>query len=74
MLPYPIKAPSRSINETKCNYLDDFGRSAIADFHDVIDVVAHRDKQIEKQFASNLHLHLHGSAPLESLTTSNDQG
>jgi hypothetical protein len=46
----------------------------LPDLDNVIDMVAHRDKQIEKQFATNLHLHLHGSAPLESLTTSNDQG
>jgi len=53
--------------------LDDLGRPAIADLHYVIDVVTHRHKQIEKQFAANLHLHLHGSAPLKSLATSDDQ-
>jgi len=53
--------------------LDEFGRSAVADSHNVIDVIAHGHEQIEKQFATDLHLHLHGSAPLESLTTSNDE-
>src|SRR5271154_1617952 len=36
-------------------------------------MIAHSHKQIEKQFATILHLHLHGSAPLESLTTPDDQ-
>jgi hypothetical protein len=45
----------------------------LPDIHNVIDVIAHRHEQIEKQFATDLHLHLHGSAPLESLTTSNDE-
>jgi hypothetical protein len=45
----------------------------LPDLHNVIDVIAHRDKQIEEQFAPILHFHLHGSAPLESLTTSDDQ-
>ena len=39
----------------------------------VIDMIAHSHKQIEKQFAPILHLHLHGSAPLESLATPDDQ-
>jgi len=54
--------------------LDDLGRSAIADLHNVINMIAHCYKQIEEQFATILHLHLHGSAPLESLATSDDQG
>lgn len=45
----------------------------VPDLDNVIDMVAHSHKQIEKQFATILHLHLHGSAPLESLTTSDDQ-
>ena len=45
----------------------------IPDLDNIIDVVAHSHKQIEVQFATILHLHLHGSAPLESLTTSDDQ-
>jgi hypothetical protein len=39
----------------------------------VIDMIAHSHKQIEKQFAPILHLHLHGSAPLKSLATPDDQ-
>lgn len=37
-------------------------------------MVAHGDEQIEKQFATAFHFHLHGPAPLESLATSDDQG
>jgi len=48
-------------------------RGSVPDLHNVIDVVAHCHKKIEKQFATILHLHLHGSAPLESLATSDDQ-
>jgi len=53
--------------------LDDFGRTAVADLDNVIDVIAHGHKQIEEQFAPFLHFHLHGSATLESLATSDDQ-
>lgn len=48
-------------------------KAALPDFDNVIDVIAHRHEQIEKQFAPILHFHLHGSAPLESLATSDDQ-
>lgn len=48
-------------------------RGQLPDLDNVIDVIAHSHEQIEKQFATTLHLHLHGSAPLESLATSNDQ-
>lgn len=42
--------------------------------HDIIDMVAHRHKKIKEQFAAtDFHLHLHGSAPLESLATSDNQ-
>ena len=47
--------------------------SDLPDLDNVIDVVAHRYKQVEEQFAPILHFHLHGSAPLESLSTSDDQ-
>jgi len=73
ILSYLIIAPSRRSEVVEMRSLDDFGRSAIADFDNVIDVIAHRHEQIEKQFAPILHFHLHGSAPLESLTTSDDQ-
>jgi hypothetical protein len=82
-IPKVQKPPVVLINETPsldrvqvlCRaYLEDLGRSVITDLHDVIDMIAHCYKQIEKQFATILHLHLHGSAPLESLTTSDDQG
>lgn len=53
--------------------LDDFGRPAVADLDNVIDVIAHCHKQIEKQFTTFLHFHLHSTAPLESLATSDDQ-
>ena len=43
------------------------------DLDNIINVIAHSHKQVEEQFATILHLHLHGSAPLESLPTSDDQ-
>jgi len=70
----PITAPSRRSAVVYVPSLDDFGRSTVANLDNVIDVIAHGHKQIEKQFAPILHLHLHGSAPLESLTTPDDQG
>jgi len=73
ILSYIIIAPCRRSVVIEMRSLDDFGRSAIADFDNVIDVIAHRHEQIEKQFAPVLHFHLHGSAPLESLATSDDQ-
>jgi len=56
------------------HHSDNFGRSAVADLHDIIDVITHGHEQVKEQFATILHLHLHGSTPLESLATSNDQG
>lgn len=47
--------------------------SDLPDLDNVIDVIAHRHKQVEEQFAPILHFHLHGAAPLESLATSDDQ-
>ena len=47
--------------------------SDLPDLDNVIDVIAHRHKQVEKQFAPILHFHLHSSAPLKSLATSDDQ-
>jgi hypothetical protein len=38
-------------------------------------VVAHGDEQVEKELAAApLHLCLHGSAPLEGLSTADDKG
>ncbi len=37
-------------------------------------MVAQAHKQIEEQFAANLHLRLHRSTPLEDLATADDQG
>ena len=55
--------------------LDELGRTVVRSVHDIVNVIAHGHKKIEKQLAStNLHLHLHGSAALESLTTSDNQG
>lgn len=54
-------------------WLDSGKTKGLPDLHNIIDMVGHRNEQIEKQFATGLHLHLHGSAPLESLTTSDDQ-
>jgi len=72
VLPH-IMAPNLRACCSRVRPLDDFGRPAIADLDNVIDVIAHGHKQIEKQFAPILHFHLHGSTPLESLATSNDQ-
>ena len=42
--------------------------------HHVIHVIAHGDKQVEKQLAApSLHLHLHGPAALEGLAGANDE-
>ena len=46
----------------------------LPDLNNVIDMIAHRHKQVKEQFTPIFHFHLHGSAPLESLTTSDDQG
>jgi len=73
VLSYLVIALSRRSEVIEMRSLDDFWRSAIADFDNVIDVITHRHEQIEKQFAPILHFHLHGSAPLKSLTTSDDQ-
>lgn len=51
----------------------DSANVGLPDLDNVVDMVAHGHKQIEEQFATILHLHLHGSAPLESLATSDDQ-
>jgi hypothetical protein len=48
-------------------------KSCSPNLDNVIDMIAHSHKQIEEQFAPILHLHLHGSAPLESLATPDDQ-
>jgi len=62
-------------NHIRANHPSDRSWSA---FHrgnalQIIHVVAHGHEQIEKHLASNLHLHLHGSASLESLAASDDQ-
>jgi hypothetical protein len=45
----------------------------LPDLDNVIDVIAHGHKQVEEQFASMLHFLLHGSTPLKSLATSDDE-
>lgn len=37
-------------------------------------MVAHGDEQVKEKFTAPFHLRLHGSAPLECLATSDDQG
>jgi len=41
---------------------------------DIIHVVAHRHEEIKEQFATILHLLLHGAAPLERLRRTDNQG
>jgi hypothetical protein len=54
--------------------LDGTGRRLVGNIHNIIHMLAHRDEQIEKQSApTNLHLHLHGSTPLEDLATPDNQ-
>jgi len=48
-------------------------RRALVEVGEVINVVAHCDEEIKEQFATNLHLHLHGAAALECLSASDNQ-
>lgn len=41
--------------------------------HQIIDMVAERNKQIEEQLAPHFHLHLHGAATLECLPAADNQ-
>ena len=58
----------------KASALDGLGRTVVRHVHDVVDVVRHGCKEIEKQFAAaDFHLVLHGSASLENLARSDNQ-
>ena len=52
-----------------------FGREADSpNLHDIVNVIAHRDKQVKEHLrAALLHLHLHRAAPLEGLAAANDE-
>jgi len=52
----------------------DGSRSTLVEFKRIVQMIAEGHKQIKEQFATNLHLHLHGAATLESLSASDDQG
>ena len=53
--------------------LDGLGRTVVRHVHDVVDVVRHGRKEIEKQFAAaDFHLVLHGSTSLENLARSDN--
>lgn len=53
--------------------LDGLRRTVVRNVHDVVDVVRHGCKEIEKQFASTyFHLVLHGATSLENLARSDN--
>jgi 5-methylcytosine-specific restriction endonuclease McrA len=52
---------------------DGLGSTLNIEILKIIHVVAHRNKQVEEQLATNLHLHLHGAAALERLPASNNK-
>jgi len=57
----------------KRTYSDGLGSPLGIKVLKIIHVVAHCDKQVKEQFATNLHFHLHGAAALERLPASNNQ-
>ena len=61
----PHKPPTASSGEV--------GLGHLLEIHKIINMVANRHKEIKEQFATNLHLHLHGAAALEGLPASDDQ-
>lgn len=69
-LPFTIRPIYRTLSNIHSNQLR---RPRIRNLHNVIDMVAHSDEEIEKQFPSFLHLHLHRPAALKRLATANDE-
>jgi len=59
------------MNKRTCS--DGLGSALSVKVLKIIHVVAHGDEQVKEQFATNLHLHLHGAAALERLSASNNQ-
>jgi len=53
--------------------LDGFRGARIRHIHNIVNVVAHGDEQVEEQFPPKFHFHLHGSTALECLTAADDQ-
>jgi len=45
--------------------------NVVVRIHKVIDMVAHRHKQVEEDFPPHLHLHLHGTTTLECFSGAN---
>lgn len=69
--PYKGKQTSKPRNNR--TYSDGLRGSLGVESLQVIHVVAHSNEQVKEQFATNLHLHLHGAAALERLPASDNQ-
>jgi len=70
----PTTAPSFVLLEAMRVPPSDSARCALyVELLDIVHVVAHRDKQIEEQFATHFHLHLHSATTFERLSASNNE-
>jgi hypothetical protein len=85
----PCAEPSRTASGAGSRHIqigglsDGLGRPGVGRVNDVVEVVAHGDKQVEEELPASLavhvaaalfHLGLHGAAALERLAAADDEG